>query len=138
MKVFVDTNIWVRYFVRDNKEQFEYCSQLIKSIESGKVRSYVSPIVLLELFYVLQSVYDVPRIEVSEDIQAILDMRMITILDRTDSRKAFDVHTNTHVKYSDCLIATQLSKDMILCTYDIDFKKFDGIRVANPKQVLGL
>lgn len=136
MKVLLDTNIWVRYLMQDEEEQFESCRDLIETIEQGKIRPYISSIVLLELYFVLHSVYKIPKKEVEHDINTILDTRGLTILDTVNSKEAFSFMTKHGIKFADCFIATQIKKDMILCTYDEDFKKFDGIRIENPKQIL--
>lgn len=136
MKLLVDTNIWLRYLVANDPVIFADCKALIENIQSGKVRPYVSTIILLELNYVLRSVYQIPQSEINKDISAILESRGLVIIEKTDFTTAFALHQKTGVNLSDCLIAGQIRGDLNLCTYDREFRKIPGILPLTPKTVI--
>lgn len=137
MAIFLDANILLRYLVADHSEPFEDCRALIIAIQKGSLQPYVSSIVLLEVAYVLSSVYGVPRSAIVKDVATILDLRGLVIVEETHFRNAFDLHQKTKVKLADCLIATQVPDGVTIATYDRDFAKLP-VRAKTPKQVLAL
>jgi len=52
MKVFIDTNIWLRFFLNDVPAQSQDCIKLFQKIEQGDYRPYTSAIVCLEAVYI--------------------------------------------------------------------------------------
>lgn len=54
----LDTNVLVRYLVRDDKKQAEKASAYIHKITASGKRCYVNHIVLCELVWVLESAYE--------------------------------------------------------------------------------
>ncbi len=134
-KIFLDSNIWLRFFLHDNK-QFEPAEQLINLIEEGRFFPYASSIVLMEIGFVLGKVYVLPKPKIVEYLSAIIDTRNITILDKTDHRKTMYYYDRYNVKFNDCLIASQIAKGMILVTFDKEFLKIKEISVRTPGQII--
>ena len=132
-KIFLDSNIWLRYFLKDNN-QFESVEKLLNSIEEGKYLPYTSSIVLMEIAFVLSRLYKKLNKEIITCLEAILETRNITILEETDSKIAFSYYKELGIKFSDCLIASQIPKDMIFITYDSDFPKIKSLNVKNPSE----
>ena len=60
----IDTNVLVRFLVRDNEVQFEKARKLIKREVAAGRRVFVSQLVLLETEWVLRSRYGLPKIEI--------------------------------------------------------------------------
>lgn len=135
MAIFLDANILLRYLVADHREPFEDCRAVIVAIQEGTLQPYISSIVLLEVAYVLSSVYGVPRSAIVKDIETILDLRGLVIVEETHFRHAFALHKKTGVKLSDCLIATQVPEGVTIVTYDRDFGKLP-VRTKTPKAML--
>lgn len=135
-KVFIDANIWLRYLVADQEEQFIQCRNLINTIQEGTIHAYTSSLVFLEVSYVLFSVYKISQKEIDKDITALLNLRGLVIVDMTQFRHAFSLHQKTGIKLADCLIATQVPAGVTLVTYDRDFSKLSGVTVRTPRQIL--
>ncbi|MDO8515248.1 MAG: PIN domain-containing protein [bacterium] len=134
-KLFLDSNIWLRFFLKDN-DQFESTQKLISAIEEGKFKPYASAIVLLEVTYVLKSVYKLPAEKIIKILDSICDLRNITIIEKTNSKIALKFMENFNIKYSDCLIASQIKKDIILVTFDREFSKIKSVNCKTPAQIL--
>lgn len=135
-KVFIDTNVWLRFLVADQKEKYQACKRLIALNEEGKLRVYTSTVVLLEVIYTLTSFYRISKKEMVKDIKTILSSRNLTLVEKTDFRKALSCFSKHNIKLADCLIATQLPKQTILCTYDKDFEKLKTIVNQTPDQII--
>ena len=74
----IDTNVIVRFLVRDDEEQAEVARRRLKLAESRRERLLIPLLVLLETIWVLESAYDKTRTEV---LDAIQDMRQMPVFE---------------------------------------------------------
>jgi len=135
-KLFLDTNIWIRFFAEDVVEQFQAVSDLLSQIETGEFRAYTSSIVLLEVNFILTNNYKLPKEEVLQALDAIMSVRGITVVEKTNIKAALKTHAEINIKLADCIIASQLPKNSILVTFDKEFKKIKDIKANTPEQIL--
>lgn len=132
-KLFLETSIFVRYFTADDEKKFRDCVQLLEAIEKeGKVRSYISNIVILEILFVLTRIYKFSKKDVLDGIDKILNLRNITLIEKTDTRQALKLYKKYNIKYADCLIASQLPRGVKLVTYDEEFSKLKILSISTP------
>lgn len=136
MRVLLDTNIWLRFFLEDVPEQFEEVVNLFALIDRGAVVPYVSAITMLEIFYIFKKVYKQPNSEISIIFERILEFRGITLLEKTNFIRAFEWHQEYKVKLADCLIAGQLPERTTFVTFDREFRKIKGLIVASPREII--
>jgi len=135
-KIFVDTNVWLRFLVADDKEKFEECKKFLILNENGKFKIYTSTIVLLEIAYTLFSFYRADKKEIISDIKNILLARNLTLIEKTNFPNALEIFKKFNIKIADCLIISQIPQKTILCTYDKDFIKVPKIKVATPREII--
>jgi len=135
MKIFLDTNVWLRFFLADEPQQHKDCLELFSQIENGKYRPYISTIVLLEINYILTSTLKIKKAEAFKIFEAIFKIRNLVIMEKTNFPKAFKLYQKTGIKLADCLIASQNPPKAILCTYDQDFLKIPQLTTATPKEI---
>ncbi len=136
MKIFLDTNILLRVFLKDVPSQFEQCQNLISAIETGQFQAYTSSIVFLESSYVLKGVYKIPFEEVLKIMDAISDIRNLTIIEKTNTKKALEFYKRYRIKFTDCLIASQLPKDATLISFDEELGKISEVTTKKPQDLL--
>jgi len=134
-KLFLDSNIWLRFLTKDEPKQFTDVLKLIEKIESGNFKTYTSTLVLLEVNYVLKNLYRLPMEEVVKALESIKSVRGLTIIEKTAFSKALNLYKLYKIKLADCLIATQLPQNTLLVTYDRDFKKIKGLASRNPGEL---
>jgi len=79
----LDTNILVRYLVRDDQKQAQKASSLINNVSSSGDFCYINAIVLCELVWVLESAYSYSKNEIADVLYKILMTRQFEI-DRKD------------------------------------------------------
>jgi len=79
----VDTNILVRFLVRDDEEQAEIARKHIKEAELRRERLKIPLLVVLETIWVLESAYDKTRSEILDTIQ---DIRQMPVFDFEDDQ----------------------------------------------------
>lgn len=135
-KIFLDTNVFLRFFVPENEQIFQECSSLFASIKEGLLLPYTSDIVMLECYYVLTSFYKAKEVKVRDALLRIFAMRNMTIIEETHTKKALLLWQKTRVKYTDCLIATQVGDGMVLVTYDREFQKLPNLTIVQPSEVI--
>lgn len=73
----VDTNILIRFLVGDDERQAEKVYRIFKKIESEKNELFVPLLVILELIWVLESVYEIKRAEILDSISELLLMPIL-------------------------------------------------------------
>jgi predicted nucleic-acid-binding protein len=100
----IDTNVFVRYLVRDDPQQFEKARRLIKR-ESGRNEPVlVSLLVLLETEWVLRSRYGLSKPEILSAFSAMLDVTDLTIEDEPSVEHALYSWKDSGAEFADCLI----------------------------------
>ena len=70
----VDTNILVRFLVRDDEQQAGVVYKIFKTAETEKKELFVPLLVVLELIWVLESAYAVSRTDILDSIGDLLAM----------------------------------------------------------------
>lgn len=74
----IDTNILVRFLVGDDKPQAKIVYDLFKKAEEAKDELFVSTLVVLELIWVLDSVYEIKRQLIVDAIQDLVLLPILT------------------------------------------------------------
>jgi predicted nucleic-acid-binding protein len=70
----VDTNIIVRFLVRDDAKQAELVRRRLKQAEENRERLLIPLLVVLETIWVLESAYDKTRAEILDALRAMRQM----------------------------------------------------------------
>lgn len=135
MKILLDTNIFIRFFIPEDEEMHAVVRSLISACAAGTYSPYTSSFVLLECSFVLHRIYGFPFDRVQDCLEKVIALRNMVIVDTSDSKKALAMWKKTGVKFTDCLIATQVPKGVVLVTYDRDFAKLPGLTVRTPQEV---
>lgn len=100
----LDTNVLVRYLVKDDRLQYEKARRLIQS-EAGKGKSVlVSLLVLLEIEWVLRSRYALAKAEILAAFSVLLDAADIDFEDEASVESALYSWKNSTADFADCLI----------------------------------
>ena len=136
MKVLLDTNVWIRYIIKDDDRHFAAARNLVKANEEGYIQIYTSSIIFLEIGYVLKNLYHFKINEILEVFYSIKQTRGIVVIENTDIDSALKYFKKYKVKFSDCLIASQLMDDLILATFDKEFEKLKSISSKSPQEIL--
>lgn len=135
-KIFLETSVFIRLLTGDDKKRQQEVKELIQHVEDGKYFPYTSNIVFMEIFYVLTKTYKFPKVQVIQDLVKLTYLRNLAINENTDIRKAFELFLQYKIRFSDCLIATQIPSSVILITYDRDFSKIPQLKVATPEKII--
>ena len=118
----VDTNVLVRFLVRDDEVQFEKARKLIKREIAAGRRVFVSQLVLLENEWVLRSRYSLPKNLIIEAISGLLDAADVRFEDEPVIEEALFIWKDTTADFADCLIGAKNRRLGCRATATLDVK----------------
>lgn len=128
----VDTNILVRFLVRDDEAQFEKARKLIKREVAAGRRVFVSHLVLLETEWVLRSRYSLPKSLIIETISGLLDTTDVRFEDESAIEEALFAWKDAAADFADCLIGAKNRRlgCRATVTFDVKAAKLPGFVAA--------
>jgi predicted nucleic-acid-binding protein len=103
----IDTNVLVRYLVRDDEPQFEKARRLINREAGAGEPVMVSLVVLLESEWVLRSRYKLLKTEMLTVFSALLDTAEIAFEDAPAVEHAVYAWKDSGAEFADCLITAR-------------------------------
>lgn len=118
----VDTNVLVRFLVQDDETQAQIATNLLNDAEMLKQPLFVSNVVLLELMWVLRSVYDVPREAILSSLNELLSMMALEFQDSLIVRDFVTSAQNNTYDLADLLISQIAHKKGCSTTLTFDKK----------------
>ncbi len=101
----LDTNVLVRFLVRDDERQAETIYRIFKQAESDKEVFFVPLLVVLETVWVLESVYKIPRQEMIDSINELILMPILKFETQSAILNFVSSARETKMDLSDLLIA---------------------------------
>jgi predicted nucleic-acid-binding protein len=73
----LDTNVLIRFLVRDDPPQADMVYRRFKQAEYEKEVFFIPQLVVLEILWVLEAVYKTPRMEIMDSIEALFLMPIL-------------------------------------------------------------
>ena len=100
----LDTNVIIRFLVNDDKNQGAKVKTLFLNAEKKGGTFFIASAVLLELLYVLDSVYELTRMEILKAIESMISMPIL-IFENTDAAQSLiSAGRNSKIDLTDLLI----------------------------------
>ncbi len=128
----IDTNILIRFLIGDDELQAKKVYNMFKKAESEKNELFVPLLVILELIWVLESVYEIHRTEILESISALTLMPILKFEHQSVLQEFTHSAQGNRYDLSDLLIAhsakTQGCESII--TFDKKASKFNLFELA--------
>lgn len=122
----IDSNIFLRIFVRSNEQMSEECTLLLAAITQNRIKAYIPQLVAIEVQFVLDSFYRLEKHQVIEAMKSMMTIDNLVIMDDLFFPFAIQLFEEKNVKFTDCLLASskriQEGKAVIV-SYDHDFDK---------------
>ena len=118
----LDTNILVRLLVQDDVEQAKKVGELLHAAEINKQIYFVTLLVVLELIWVLEAVYDASKEDILHSLTELLSMPVLSF-EKQNALRSFIVSARgTSFDLSDMLIAHSAKDEGCKMTYTFDKK----------------
>jgi predicted nucleic-acid-binding protein len=103
----IDTNVLVRYLVRDDQSQYDRARRLIqREVESGEP-VLVSLLVMLEMEWVLRSRYALAKADIVATFSSLLETAELAFEDESSLEMAIYSWKDSVAEFADCLIGAR-------------------------------
>lgn len=86
----LDTNVLVRFLVGDNPVQQKQAARWFKEAEHGKYVIVLTPLVVAETSFVLESFYKLKRADIANALEVIVSERWIKVEERETLQHIWD------------------------------------------------
>ena len=134
MRKFLDTNIFLRYFTKDDEEKAYKVLDLLKKIEKGEEKVITSPLVIFELIFTLQKYYKLPKEEIKNLVLPLINLRGLKLPYKAVFEKTLEVFPNTNVSFADLFNYFFMLEHEVkeIYSYDEDFDELPEVKRFVP------
>jgi predicted nucleic-acid-binding protein len=123
VKRLIDTNVILRYLLKDDEALFEKASALLEKVKVGEEEVVIPESVIAECVYVLLKVYKVERKVVAEKLRGLLAYKGVANSDKGDLVDSVTLFGQTKLSIVDCIVCSKsLNQGITLFTFDDDLK----------------
>jgi len=131
---FLDTNLLLRYFTRDDEEKAKAVLELLKRVERNEEKVLTSPLVIFETIFTLQSYYKLSREEIKDLLIPILNLRGLKLDFRDIFDKALESYPKMNISFADIFNYYFMLEYKVneIYSFDEDFDKIGGIKRIIP------
>jgi uncharacterized protein len=134
-RVFVDTNVFLRFLTNDVPEQAESVESLLRQAAAGKIALATNAMVIAELVWVLESHYRLARREVQERAMAVVYIEGLLLPELEAVTDALVAYVEANVDFIDAYNASWMRQQGIRRVYTFDknhYSRLEGLEVLTP------
>ncbi len=134
-RVFVDTNLFLRYLTNDVPAQADAVEKLLRQAVAGEITLVTNTLVIAEIVWTLESFYHLTKNDVREKILAILNTPGLDVVDSDQILQAITWYADQNIDFIDAYSAVWLLDRKMSTAYTFDRKHFarlPGITVRVP------
>jgi len=128
--IFVDTNVFLRFFVRDVEPFYQKAMELFEKAERGEARIETSDLVIAEIVWVLESFYAFSKDEIRDVIEVILETKNIKVANNERVKQAVNLYSSGKMDFIDAynISYVKAKGHKKVATFDIKhYKNVEGI-----------
>lgn len=131
---FVDANIFIRYLTNDVPEKADACEELFKRAIEKRETLFTTDLVIAEIVWVLESFYELPKKEVQDKVEKILNTPHLVCPHKELILNALTIYSEKNIDYIDAVNAFTLKDKGIreLYSYDSHFDRIDWLTRLEP------
>jgi predicted nucleic acid-binding protein len=132
-RMLVDTNILLRILTGEPALQAQAAKQLFVRAAAGEVILDITPIVVAETWYTLQSYYEVGRQEAAEKLLWLIKLPGVKVRDSANVFDALGRLLSASVGFADAYLAAMTAGEAVpVASFDRDFDKFKDVKRFEP------
>ena len=132
MEYFVDANIFLRYLTNDVEEQAQAVEVLLRRAAAGDIQLVTNAMVMAELVWVMESVYNLPRSVIKEYVLIIVNTPGLTIPMADMIVQAVTWFAEKNVDFIDAYNAAWMGREEISQIFTFDQKHFRRFPELTP------
>lgn len=103
-QIIVDTNILLRFLLRDIEEQYQIAKKLFLKSRTKKIKLIIPQIVIFEIFFNLQKYYQLDKDFIVEKVKNLLTADFLEIQDKDIFKLAIRIFGNYNLDFVDCFL----------------------------------
>jgi uncharacterized protein len=127
---FVDTNVFIRYFTKDNPKKAQDCLELFQKAERGEIELTTSEAIIAEVVFILSSkkLYSLSREEIRNRLYPVFSILSpaLSLTNRQVYLRALDLYALYLIDFEDAIAVAQMERMKIAQLYSYD-KGFDRV-----------
>ncbi len=126
----LDTNVLVRFLVRDDESQAASARTMLASCSAEKP-GFVCREVILELVWVLERAYSFPREQIADVLEQLVSTEELVVEAAADVARAAFKYGTGEAGFSDLMILAAAERSHALPVYTFDQKaaRAEGVRL---------
>ena len=132
---FVDTNVLLRHVLQDHDDHSRRATALITAVEHRRRAVRLADTVVFEAVFTLEKTYRVPRAEIRDALQPILELPDVILPGKRIYREVFDLYVRERgLSFADCyhlILARRLKLGAIL-SFDQKLGRVPGVERIEP------
>ncbi len=133
---FVDSNVLIRHLTGDPPDQAERATAFLREAEE----LVLVDLVVAEIVYVLESVYEVERDRVAELVRACLGFPAVTVADRLLLLRTLELYEHYRIHFAESYLAAcaELSAVGAVVSFDRGLDRVETIQRLEPPPAPGV
>ena len=128
MKVFVDSNIFLRYLLKDDEKQFLQAETWIERARRGELTLMVGPPVFFEIAWTLKRC-KFQKEDIITALASLLATPNLIVSDREIAMEAVEMARETGIEFSDCYVAASARRGGVDCIVTFNQRHFVDLPV---------
>ena len=131
---FLDTNIFIRYLTDDDPVKADACEKIFKKAVSKEETFFTTELVIAEIVWVLESFYILPKKEIQDKVEKILNTPNLICPHKDLILSALILYGEKNIDYIDACNAVILKEQGIeeLYSYDKHYDRIDWLKRLEP------
>jgi predicted nucleic-acid-binding protein len=132
--IFIDTNIFLRFLTNDIPEKADACEKIFKNAVEKKQTLFTTDLVIAEIIWVLESYYELPKEEIQDKVEKILNTPNLICPNKDLILSALILYSEKNIDYADAYNALILRDNGIekLYSYDTHYDRINWLSRLEP------
>ena len=130
MSAFLDTNVLIRYLTGDPPVQARQASAFLARADE----LLVPDLVIAEVIYVLESFYEVERLEIAELVRAVIAFPAIVVVDPVMLLRAIEVYEVNRLDFAEAYLVASAEASGVgaIASFDRSIDKVGTVQRIEP------
>jgi predicted nucleic-acid-binding protein len=126
-KVFVDTNVFLRFLTNDDPVKAKRAETLFRQAIQGKIQLITSLLVIAEIVWTLESFYHLTKTDIASKVETILNTPNLLCPEAEIIVMALDLYVQGNMDFIDAFHAYDLQAQGLLQIATYDRKPFNRV-----------
>lgn len=130
----IDANVFLRFLLNDHPTQSLQAKHFFETITNEKRSCWTTHEILMEVIFVLESYYEMPKSIICQAIRSILSFDWMTIEHQSIIEEALDIYETRNIDFVDAHTASCMkhANSPIIISFDKHFDRIPGIQRKEP------